>query len=67
MFTFLTPVVLTLAFYGLELFVGIIQAFIFAMLTLVFGIMAVTHGEHAAHEGEESRAGAAEQLQESEA
>lgn len=67
MFTFLTPVVLTIAFYGLELFVGIIQAFIFAILTLVFGIMAVTHGEQAAHEGEESRAGAAEQLQESEA
>ncbi len=67
MFTFLTPVVLTIAFYGLELFVGIIQAFIFAILTLVFGIMAVTHGEHAAHEGEESRADAAEQLQESEA
>ena len=50
MFTFLTPVVLTIAFYGLELFVGIIQAFIFAILTLVFGIMAVTHGEQAAHE-----------------
>jgi len=67
MFTFLTPLVLTIAFYGLELFVGIIQAFIFAMLTLVFGIMAVTHGEHAAHEAEESHAGAAERLQESEA
>ncbi len=45
MFTFLTPVVITVAMYGLELFVGIIQAFIFAMLTLVFGVMAVTHGE----------------------
>ena len=67
MFTFLTPVVLTIAFYGLELFVGIIQAFIFAILTLVFGVMAVTHGERAAQEGDESRAGAAEQLQESEA
>ncbi len=54
MFTFLTPLVLTIAFYGLELFVGIIQAFIFAMLTLVFGIMAVTHGEaHAAEEAGE--------------
>lgn len=47
MFTFLTPLLLTLPFYGLELFVGVIQAFIFAMLTLVFGMMAVTsHGDH---------------------
>jgi F-type H+-transporting ATPase subunit a len=43
MFTFLTPVVITIAFYGLEIFVGVIQAFIFAMLTLVFGVMAVSH------------------------
>ena len=67
MFTFLTPLVLTIAFYGLELFVGVIQAFIFAMLTLVFGIMAVTHGEHAAHEAEGARGGAAEQSVESNA
>jgi F-type H+-transporting ATPase subunit a len=47
MFTFLAPLVLTtLFFYPLELFVGVIQAFIFAMLTLVFGMMAVSHGEH---------------------
>lgn len=54
MFTFLTPLLLTLPFYGLEVFVGVIQAFIFAMLTLVFGVMAVSHGEHAgeAHEAE---------------
>ena len=52
MFTFLTPVVLTVAFYGLELFVGIIQAFIFAVLTLVFAMMAVAHGEAQATEGE---------------
>lgn len=50
MFTFLTPIILTLPFYGLEIFVGLIQAFIFAMLTLVFGVMAVSHGEHAAEE-----------------
>ncbi len=43
MFTFLTPLIITLPFYGLEIFVGIIQAFIFAMLTLVFGVMAVSH------------------------
>ena len=52
MFTFLIPLTVTLAFYGLELFVGIIQAFIFAMLTLVFAIMAVSHGEDEAHGGE---------------
>lgn len=50
MFTFLTPLVLTLPFYGLEIFVGLIQAFIFSMLTLVFGVMAVTHGDHGAEE-----------------
>jgi len=50
MFIFLTPLILTLPFYGLELFVGIIQAFIFAVLTLVFGMMAVAHGE--AHTGD---------------
>ena len=66
MFVFLTPLVLTLPFYGLELFVGVIQAFIFAMLTLVFGVMAVTaHGDHGEHE-EESHGAAAPQLVENE-
>ena len=46
MFTFLIPLVFTLPFYGLELFVGLIQAFIFALLTLVFGMIAVSHGSH---------------------
>ena len=53
MFTFLAPLVLTVVMYGLEVFVGIIQAFIFALLTLVFGVMAVAHGE--AHKPSESR------------
>lgn len=52
MFTFLTPLMLTLPFYGLELFVGVIQAFIFSMLTLVFGVMAVA-GHGGEHEREE--------------
>lgn len=44
--TFLVPLVLVLPFYGLELFVGAIQAFVFAMLTLVYGALAVTgHGD----------------------
>jgi F-type H+-transporting ATPase subunit a len=49
--TFLIPFLLALPFYGLELFVGAIQAFVFAMLTLVFGTLAVSgHGgeEHTA-------------------
>jgi F-type H+-transporting ATPase subunit a len=37
-------------FYGLELFVGAIQAFVFGTLTLVFGVLAVT--SHEDHEGE---------------
>ena len=43
MFTFLFPLILTLPFYALEILVGIMQAFIFAALTLAFGMMAVTH------------------------
>jgi F-type H+-transporting ATPase subunit a len=43
--TALIPVVSTLLvlFYGLELFVGLIQAFVFAALTLVFASLAVVH------------------------
>ncbi len=43
MMIFLVPFVLVDIFYGLELFVGLIQAFVFAMLTLVFAQMAVAH------------------------
>ena len=53
--TFLAPFVVALPFYGLETFVGVIQAFVFAMLTLVFAVLAVSshddHGdEHDEHE-----------------
>ncbi|MDA1227561.1 MAG: F0F1 ATP synthase subunit A [Chloroflexi bacterium] len=42
---FLLPLIGIIPFLGLELFVGVIQAFIFAMLTLVFAVMATTsHG-----------------------
>lgn len=55
--TFLVPLLLALPFYGLELFVGAIQAFVFAMLTLVFGALAVAgHGDG---HGEESHGAAA--------
>jgi F-type H+-transporting ATPase subunit a len=49
--TFMMPFVsvVLLIFYGLEMFVGLIQGFVFAALTLVFAVMAVSHGggEHA--------------------
>ncbi|MCH8184852.1 MAG: F0F1 ATP synthase subunit A [Chloroflexi bacterium] len=42
---FLLPLIGIIPFLGLELFVGVIQAFIFSMLTLVFATMAtVSHG-----------------------
>jgi F-type H+-transporting ATPase subunit a len=48
---FLLPLVTLQFVYFMELFVGAIQAFIFAMLTLVFGIIAVSapHGEAEGH------------------
>lgn len=46
---FLVPLVLILPFFGLELFVGFIQAFVFALLTLVFGVSAVVSHEHDEH------------------
>jgi len=49
---FLIPYVISIPFYGLELFVGAIQALVFSALTLVFFTLAVKghdHEEHAAH------------------
>ena len=48
MIAYLLPFVAILPFYGLEILVGFIQALIFAGLTLVFVVVAVTP-----HEGEE--------------
>ena len=49
---FLAPLGTLVVVYGLELFVGAIQAFIFAMLTLVFGVIAVSAPAHGgSHEG----------------
>jgi len=61
MFTFLFPLILTLPFYFLEILVGVMQAFIFAALTLVFGMMAVAHG--GAHDEAEVASHAAEAAQ----
>lgn len=44
--TVLVPYLLPVPFYGLEIFVGLIQAFIFMMLTLVFWQMAMMETEH---------------------
>lgn len=49
---FLIPVVAPIPFYFLEVFVGFIQAFVFAILTLVFMTLAVTPHEHAEHHDE---------------
>lgn len=56
--TFLVPLASTflIVFYGLELFVGAIQAFVFGTLTLVFAIMAVSHHGPGEHHGEEAHA-----------
>lgn len=43
---FLMPVIAPVPFYGLEIFVGFIQALVFSMLSLVFLNMATTHAEH---------------------
>jgi F-type H+-transporting ATPase subunit a len=43
---FLIPYLVSLPFYGLELFVGFVQALVFMMLTVAFFIVATTgHGE----------------------
>ncbi len=46
MITFLVPFVANIPVFGLELLVGLIQAVIFAGLTLVFLSLAVHHEEH---------------------
>ncbi len=49
---FLVPVLAPTAFYFLEIFVGFIQAFVFAMLTLVFMTLSVTPHESPEHHDE---------------
>ncbi len=45
--SFLIPYVVAVPFYGLELFVGFVQALVFAMLTTVFAYVATAgHSEH---------------------
>jgi F-type H+-transporting ATPase subunit a len=43
---FLIPYLVSLPFYGLEIFVGFVQAMVFMMLTVAFFVVAITaHGE----------------------
>ncbi|MEO9256603.1 MAG: F0F1 ATP synthase subunit A, partial [Tepidiformaceae bacterium] len=61
MLTFLMPFLFVDIIYGLELFVGFIQAAVFALLTLVFAVMAVeSHDEehHEEHHGDDAPGGA---------
>jgi F-type H+-transporting ATPase subunit a len=55
---FLVPFAGATVFYFLEIFVGFIQAFVFAMLTLVFMTLAATPHEHPESHDEHSAEGA---------
>lgn len=57
MITALVPLVLIQVFYGLELLVGLIQAFVFAMLTLVFAQTAIAHHGGDEHDDAHGEAG----------
>jgi len=48
----LVPWVVVLPFMGLEVFVGVVQAFVFAMLTLAFIAMATISHDHGGHQTE---------------
>jgi hypothetical protein len=58
MLTFLMPFIFVDIIYGLELFVGFIQAAVFALLTLVFATMAVEHHGDEDHDGHDEDASA---------
>jgi F-type H+-transporting ATPase subunit a len=60
MLTFLMPFLFVDIIYGLELFVGFIQAAVFALLTLVFGVMAVESHDDSDHHEAHSAEGAGE-------
>ncbi len=55
--SFLVPYAIPIPFLGLELFVGVIQALVFSLLTLAFIKMAVTpHGDHNSDHGSPAHA-----------
>ncbi len=47
--TFLIPFLIALPFYGLEVFVGAVQGFVFFALTIAFGALAVASHDHEEH------------------
>lgn len=51
--TFLMPFLVALPFYGLEVFVGAIQGFVFFALTIAFGALAVASHDHDDEHGED--------------
>lgn len=52
--TFLVPFIAPIGIYGLEVFVGLIQAIVFSLLLLVFAVGAVEHhGDEEHHDGHE--------------
>ena len=53
MMSFFVPLTFVVGVFFMEVFFGIIQAFIFAILTLIFGMLAVTHHGGEGH-GEEA-------------
>lgn len=48
--TFLMPFLIALPFYGLEVFVGAVQGFVFFALTVAFGALAVASHDHEDHD-----------------
>lgn len=54
----LVPLLVPVVGLGFEIFVGGLQAFIFAMLTTVYIAMACSHGTHGEHEEEHEPSGA---------
>ena len=59
MMSFFVPLTFVVGVYFMEVFFGIIQAFIFAILTLIFAILAVTHHGGEGHgDGEHEEAAA---------
>jgi F-type H+-transporting ATPase subunit a len=47
---FLVPYIVSVAFYGLEIFVGFVQALVFMMLTVAFFVVAMSHHGDEEHE-----------------
>ena len=49
------PFLIALPFYGLEVFVGAVQGFVFFALTIAFGALAVASHDHEDHDDEHAQ------------